>query len=211
MNKKEVVYKDLQAKIITQKLLCGTRLNEKELMDQYTIGRTPLREVFMKLQLDSLIETIPQSGTFIKKLDQTEIKETLEMRIPLEILAASFVPLRITKEQLNKIHYILFNLQKNINSLTISEFKNETNKIHSIYYESVGNKKLEITLKQLHNISARTWFAKRHKMRSMQDTINDWEKRIKMIENQEITKLQKEVKSHIHKFAKLIGLEDVFN
>ncbi len=209
VGKKETVYKDLQERIITQKLLCGTRLNEKELMDEYDIGRTPLRDILMKLKLECLIETIPQSGTFVKELNKVEIRETLEMRVPLEILAASFIPFRITKEQLDAIHYRLFNVNRNLKKLTISEFKNETDKIHNLYYESVGNKKLAETLKLLHNISARAWFSKGYKMRDPQDTIDDWQKRIEMVENKEVDNLQNEVKEHVVNFANSLGLEDM--
>ena len=209
VSKKEQVYKDLQEKIITQELACGTRLNEKELMDEYGIGRTPLRDILMKLKIECLIETIPQSGTFVKELDKTEIRETLEMRIPLEVLAASFIPFRITKEQLDEIHYRLFNVRRNLNKLTITEFKNETDKVHNLYYESVGNKKLAETLKQLHNISARAWFSKGYKMRATLDTLDDWQKRIEMVENKEIDKLQEEVREHVINFANSLGLEDM--
>jgi len=76
-SKKQNVYKDLQEKIIKQELPCGTRLNEKDLMEEYDIGRTPLRDIFMKLKLECLIETIPQSGTFVNELDKAEIREAL--------------------------------------------------------------------------------------------------------------------------------------
>lgn len=209
VSKKDRVYKDLQEKIITQELACGTRLNEKELMEQYDIGRTPLRDILMKLKLECLIETIPQSGTFVKELDKTEIRETLEMRIPLEIQAASLIPFRITKEQLDEIHYRLFNVTRNLDKLTITEFKNETDKIHNLYYEAVGNKKLSETLKQLHNISARAWFSKGYKMRATQDTLDDWQNRISLVENKEVEKLQNEVKEHVVNFANSLGLEDM--
>jgi len=209
VSKKDRVYKDLQEKIITQELACGTRLNEKELMEQYDIGRTPLRDILMKLKLECLIETIPQSGTFVKELDKTEIRETLEMRIPLEIQAASLIPFRITKEQLDEIHFRLFNVTRNLDKLTITEFKNETDKIHNLYYEAVGNKKLAETLKQLHNISARAWFSKGYKMRATQDTLDDWQNRISLVENKEVEKLQNEVKEHVVNFANSLGLEDM--
>lgn len=206
-SKKDLVHKELQEKIITQVLPCGTRLNEKEIMEEYQIGRTPLRDIFMKLKLECLIETIPQSGTFVKELDKVEIQETLEMRIPLEILGAKLVIERITKEQLDEIHFNLFNLTRNIETLSLTEFKNSTDKIHNLYYDAVGNKRISETLKSLHNISARAWFSKGYKMRSREDTLNDWQHRIKIIEDKQIKQLQKEVKEHVLNFADSLGLE----
>lgn len=211
VSKKQKVYKDLQEKIITQELSCGTRLNEKDLMEEYDIGRTPLRDIIMKLKLECLIETIPQSGTFVKQLDKAEIREALEMRIPLEILAAKFIPVRITKEQLDEINFNLYNVNRKLNSLTLTEFKNATDKIHNLYYEAVGNKRLSDNLKELHNLSARAWFSKGYEMRAQQDTIDDWQKRVDMIENKEIDKLQIEVKAHVLNFANSLGLDEILS
>lgn len=210
-DKKEIVYRDLQERIITQKLACGTRINEKELMDEYEIGRTPLRDIFMKLKLECLIETIPQSGTFVKKLDKTEIRETLEMRIPLEVIAAKFVPVRITTEQLNEMNYSLYSVRKNLDKLSLSEFKNATDKIHNLYYDAVGNKRLSETLKTLHNISARAWFSEGYEMRATVDTLDDWQNRIDLIENKDIEALQKEVKEHVLNFANSLNIDEIIN
>jgi len=205
--KKEKVYKDLQEKIITQELSYGTRLNEKEIMEEYEIGRTPLRDIFMKLKAECLIETIPQSGTFVKELDLDELREVLEMRIPLEILAAKTVPLRITKEQLDEMNFIVFKLNKNIDTLSLNEVKNYTDTIHNIYYQAVGNSRLSQTLITLHNLCARAWFSQGYKRRATQDTINDWQKKIDMVENKEINELQLEVEKHVVDFANSLDLK----
>jgi DNA-binding GntR family transcriptional regulator len=205
--KKETVYKILQEQIITQELTYGTRLNEKDIMSEFDIGRTPLRDIFMKLKDECLIETIPQSGTFVKELDLKELRDVLEMRIPLEILAAKTVPLRISKEQLDEIDFIIFKLNKDVNTLSINEVKNCTDRIHNIYYEAVGNKRLSENLIVLHNLSARAWFSSGYKRRATQDTINDWQKKIEMVKKQEIKELQIEVEKHVRGFASLLNLE----
>ena len=201
--KKEQVYKTLQELIITQKLKYGTRLNEKDIMQEYEIGRTPLRDVFMKLKNECLIESIPQSGTFVKELDLEELRDVLEMRIPLEILAAKTVPLRIKKEQLDEMNFIIFTLKKEVDTLSLNDVKNYTDRIHNIYYEAVGNKRLSQNLIILHNLCARAWFSGGYKRRSTKDTINDWQKKIEMVENKEIKELQIEVEKHVRSFASL--------
>lgn len=204
--KKEQVYKTLQELIITQKLKYGTRLNEKDIMQEYEIGRTPLRDVFMKLKNECLIESIPQSGTFVKELDLEELRDVLEMRIPLEILAAKTVPLRIKKEQLDEMNFIIFTLKKEVDILSLNDVKNYTDRIHNIYYEAVGNKRLSQNLIILHNLCARAWFSGGYKRRATKDTINDWQKKIEMVENKEIKELQIEVEKHVRSFASLMHL-----
>jgi len=205
-DKKALVYKKLQEQIITQQLPYGTRLNEKEIMDENDIGRTPLRDIFMKLKDECLIETIPQSGTFVKELDLDELRDVLEMRIPLEILAAKSVPLRISTEQLDEMNFIIFNLNRQIKTLSVNDVKNYTDRIHNIYYEAVGNARLSQTLVVLHNLCARAWFSTGYQRKSTRDTIDAWQKKVSMIENKQIQTLQVEVENHVLGFAAAMGL-----
>jgi DNA-binding GntR family transcriptional regulator len=62
---KSEVYNQLKSKIIMQQLKPGEVLNEKQLMAQYVIGRTPLREIFTELQREGLIQRFPRSGTIV--------------------------------------------------------------------------------------------------------------------------------------------------
>jgi DNA-binding GntR family transcriptional regulator len=49
-NTKQAAYENLRYRIISQLLAPGEQLKDKELMEHYGIGRTPLREVFLELQ-----------------------------------------------------------------------------------------------------------------------------------------------------------------
>lgn len=206
-NIKDKVYKELQRKIITQEIRQGSKIKEKELLEKYNIGRTPLREVFIQLKNDYLIETIPQSGTYVKKLDLNELKDVLETRLPLEKLAAKMIPSNISKEQLNRMEFLLLNLIENENKLSIDEVKNCTNEIHNIYYEGTGNKRLTQTLIELHNFCAMAWYIQGYKIKTYQQTIDSWKERINMIENKNVEKLQDYVNKQIIDFANILKLE----
>ncbi len=74
------IYENLRYRIITNELSAGQQLYEKELMQTYQIGRTPLREVFQELQRNGLIEIIPKLGTRVVTLDLRTLRETIELR-----------------------------------------------------------------------------------------------------------------------------------
>jgi len=63
MSLKKETYESLRYRIITNDFQSGQQLYEKELMQEYGIGRTPLREIFQELQRNGLIEIIPKLGT----------------------------------------------------------------------------------------------------------------------------------------------------
>ena len=203
---KEEIYRILKDKIIRQELLPGTALQEKELMLEYSIGRTPLRDIFMKLKEEDLIVTIPQSGTFVKEIDLGELRDAIEMRIPLELLAAQVIPYRITYMQLEEIKFIISSLEKQVDKITASEVKIYTEKLHDIYYGATMNKKLAQTLTNLHNFSSRAWYVVDFKREHILHSINDWKKIEKLITNKDVDELQKMMKSHIVSFANTLKL-----
>ncbi|MCF6173229.1 MAG: GntR family transcriptional regulator, partial [Campylobacteraceae bacterium] len=183
---KENIYNILKSKIIRRELEPGISLNEKELMSLYGIGRTPLRDILMKLKLDDLVDTIPQSGTFVKKIDLDELKDAMEVRIPLEILAAKMVPHRITISQFDAIKFNVFTLEKQKSILSYNKMKVYTDKIHNIYYSATNNDKLAKTLTNLHNFSSRAWYAKDFKQENIEKTIKEWKIIEELIEKKEI-------------------------
>jgi DNA-binding GntR family transcriptional regulator len=55
MNKEEA-YEELRVRIITNGVVPGEILKEKDLMAQLAIGRSPLREILFRLQEENLIK-----------------------------------------------------------------------------------------------------------------------------------------------------------
>ncbi|MBW2707664.1 MAG: GntR family transcriptional regulator, partial [Deltaproteobacteria bacterium] len=59
MNKEEA-YEELRVRIVTNGVAPGEILNEKDLMAQLAIGRSPLREILFRLQEENLIKPLPR-------------------------------------------------------------------------------------------------------------------------------------------------------
>ena len=84
----------LRERIIRNDLKPGDRISESELARAYDVSRQPIREAFIKLADQGLVEVRPQRGTFITKinylavLDARFLREAIEADIA-KILAAN--------------------------------------------------------------------------------------------------------------------------
>ena len=56
------LYSELQEDILTGKLKAGEKLTEQKICDEYKVSRTPVREALRQLEMDGLIENIPNRG-----------------------------------------------------------------------------------------------------------------------------------------------------
>jgi DNA-binding GntR family transcriptional regulator len=79
-----IVVEQIRDLIITDRLGLGEQLSEQTLAEQLGVSRTPVREAFLKLQTERLVEVKPQRGTFVFQYDTTELREICELREVLE-------------------------------------------------------------------------------------------------------------------------------
>lgn len=78
------VYSVLKEDIITLKFKPGQIISEKEISDLFQLSRTPVREAFLKLTQEGLLEVYPQRGTFVSLIDLYEVEEARFIRESLE-------------------------------------------------------------------------------------------------------------------------------
>jgi len=157
---KEETYEALRDQIVTITVRPGEILNEKDLMVQYGIGRSPLREVLFRLQEENLLKPLPRHGYMVTTLDISEVRELVELRRELEGFAGQLAAERITDDQIAKLRAIIHAAEQNNAEdhkvINVSEYYDT--KFHNILYEATGNQKLMKILQDLHIVMLRIWF-----------------------------------------------------
>ena len=83
-NLQQQAYEAIRQQIIYSELAPGSKISDRILEEQLTIGRTPIREALIQLRNQELIKTIPQSGTYISKIDIRSADLARYMREKLE-------------------------------------------------------------------------------------------------------------------------------
>jgi len=63
-----VVTARLREMIVEGRFMPGTRLNERVLCEQLLVSRTPLREAFKTLEVEGLINILPNRGAMVAQL-----------------------------------------------------------------------------------------------------------------------------------------------
>lgn len=97
----------LRDNIISLALEPGCKVSESELATEMGLSRTPVREALIELGNYGIVETLPQNGVFISKIDYRCIEEARFMRLGLETLAVQEACDIITAEQLEELEDVL--------------------------------------------------------------------------------------------------------
>lgn len=128
-------YRSIRHMIMTFELVPGEKINEKDLIEQLNMSRTPVHEALLQLRSDGLVKTVPQSGTYVTKinLNQAEngrfIRQTLEEKIfPAAISNVSTYDLDLLREGIRKEQIFLENREFDL-------FFKEDEAFHRYFYE----------------------------------------------------------------------------
>jgi DNA-binding GntR family transcriptional regulator len=84
-----VAYETIYRKIITLEYEPGRRLEENQLVEDLSIGRTPIREALQRLTTDLLVETLQGKGFIVRPLTLQNTKAAFAALQILELGVAS--------------------------------------------------------------------------------------------------------------------------
>ena len=73
----------------------GQRLIEAELMGQIAVGRSTLREAYLKLAAEGLVELQHQRGACVRRMTRADLAEQFQLRECLEGFAAGLAATRV--------------------------------------------------------------------------------------------------------------------
>lgn len=132
---KRKAYESLYNAIINADYVPGQKISEKQLSEDLSIGRTPLREVIFQLRQDGLIHVIPQSGTYITKVNIKEANDARFVRESVETKVIKEAAAKIDELQILELKNII-NKQKLMTKKKLyREFHREDNQFHRSFYE----------------------------------------------------------------------------
>ena len=102
------VFRTLSEQILSGKYQTGDELREVTVGKELGVSRTPVREAFRKLELEGLVTSIPNKGTYVNGISRDDVQDIYMIRSRLEGLAARLATRRITPEQINEMEEMSF-------------------------------------------------------------------------------------------------------
>ena len=153
----DVAYLALKRMLLTLEIPPGGLLVEAQLMTQLGVGRTPLREAIQRLVADGLLTVIPRHGTQATPINGNDLRQIMEIRIPLEVQAAQFAAERATPEDLHEFERALSVSQGAQSDYdTLFDYQ-----MHALIAQIARNKYLAEALKRLYALSVRLFSSAR--------------------------------------------------
>ncbi|MCD8075499.1 MAG: GntR family transcriptional regulator [Lachnospiraceae bacterium] len=147
------VYEQLKQAICDGDYKPGQWLQEKELAEQFSVSRSPVREALKQLAADGLVTEIPNKGIFVRKFTPKDIEEIFDLRVMLESYAIQKVVEHLStdgesiKQELTSC---LQTLEKTYRQNDLSLYTDADTALHEKIIQLSGNDFLGIVYERVH-------------------------------------------------------------
>lgn len=139
---RDVVFNTLRQAILTGEMKPGERLMEIHLANKLGVSRTPIREAIRKLELEGLVIMIPRRGAEVAQITWKNLKDVLEVRKALDVLAIELACERMTEEELQKLYRACEIFKETTKTGDLRKIAETDVTLHDIIVISTGNNRL---------------------------------------------------------------------
>jgi len=145
------VFERIRSNIVKGIYKNGEELREVTLGEELGVSRTPVREALRQLELEGLVEIVPNKGARVRGISKKDVQDIYHMRSCLEGLAARWAANNISEEDLEKLEEVIylakFQLKKADRNNQVVELDG---RFHEILYRAAGSRMMEHVLRDFH-------------------------------------------------------------
>ena len=132
----DAVYSTLRSSIININLVPGASISETEISKKIKVSRTPVREAFIQLSKEGLVEVIPQKGTLVSLIDPARVKQEFFIRESLETAALEQFLLSNGSRYFTEMENLIDLQSSALKSKSYIEFIKHDDRFHQILFEA---------------------------------------------------------------------------
>ncbi len=147
----ERVFSEIEQAILSGVYSVGDQLVESKISSELGVSRTPVREALKQLELEGLVTTIANKGTFVIGISTQDILDIYTIRVAVEGISSQLAAERIDAEGIKELENLVDLQEFYVNKGDIPQILQLDKKFHEVIYEISGSRILKHTLASFHN------------------------------------------------------------
>ncbi|MBN2899369.1 MAG: GntR family transcriptional regulator [Clostridia bacterium] len=142
-----IIFEKIREDILNDQYRHGEKIVEAKLAEELGVSRTPVREALKQLELDGLVENIPNRGVIVKGISQQDIYDIFTIRMAIEGIAAQWAVERMTEEELGQLKEVCELMEFYTLKEDVTKIFELNTKFHEIIYKATKSRYLEHVLR----------------------------------------------------------------
>ena len=192
-------YHAIREMIVSLDLRPGAVIDERRLMEQLGIGRTPTREALRRLAQERLVEVYPRRGMFVTSVEIRDLASLAEVRSVLESWAARLAAERATDDDRDTVAALLDDLERHT-ELDQRELMALDERIHRQVYRCTHNPFLEASLEEYYVLALRIWYLALDQARELEQAVLDHREILEAIQDGDADRAERAMRLHVVEF-----------
>ncbi len=144
------VFHKIRDDILNGKYQENEELKEVAIGEELGVSRTPVREALRQLELEGLVQIIPNRGAFVTGIQAKDVHDIYMIRSSLEGLCARWACENITPEQLEAMEENVYLAEFHSSKGNMEQMAELDNAFHRTLYAACNSKMLEHLLIDYH-------------------------------------------------------------
>ena len=191
------VFDKIRSDILKGRYQKGDELVECTIGKEMGVSRTPVREAIRQLELEGLVQLIPNKGAFVTGISASDVRDIYLIRSRLEGLAARMAAEHISSEQLAEMEETIVLSDYHVKKEHFEQVCEMDGKFHKLLYAASGSRILEHTLTDFHQYVQRVRMASITNRIRMHKSNSEHEKILEAIRNKDGDQAEKVAEEHI--------------
>jgi len=169
----EQAYRVLVQRIVTLDLPPGSVLTESRLIEELSIGRTPIREAVQRLIAEGLVTHLHHRGMLVADILAADVQEIYEFRALIEGFAARLAAARMTAAEIEEIQQIHAAMDRAMADVDTDSFLAQDRRFHEVLARGARNRYVERVLLRIYNLHLRLWYFLFKKQGGLKETVHE--------------------------------------
>lgn len=148
-------YQYLKKSILNLDFRPGEQLHIEEFTKKLEVSRTPIREAFLRLATEGLVDVRPRVGYFVSDITEQDIRDLFEVREIVETRAARQAAEALTDEELEKLKTLLEESEQAVKEGDFKTYINNDVEFHDYLQKHVSNQRLLAVMESLNDLTHR--------------------------------------------------------
>jgi DNA-binding GntR family transcriptional regulator len=145
------VFNRLREDIISGKYKENEELRESTIAGELGVSRTPVREAIKQLELEGLVNVIPNKGAYVTGISEKDIRDIYVIRSYLEGLCARWACEKQTDDLILKLSEVVDLTDFYIEKGNTDQILELDDRFHELLYQASGSKRLYTLLSDFHH------------------------------------------------------------
>ena len=192
------IFEKIREDILIGKYVTGEKIVEAKLAEEFGVSRTPVREALKQLELDGLVDNIPNRGVMVKGISKQDIDDIFTIRVAIEGIAVKWAIERMDDSDLEKLKEIFELMEFYTFKKDLDKISELNTKFHEVIYNATKSRYLEHVLKDFQFFMKTTRYKSLRSTGRMESALDEHREVLNAFKDKDIDRAVKAILKHVN-------------